>query len=222
MQGGNHSANTIEKLGIHRAIEPAGVLPQQAKKLDAELPLRTKEILIEVSSLNVDSASFHQFFHSNDKNPEKTGAAILKVIRERGKLQNPITGSGGMLIGTVKEIGSKREAAASATDSVNSIPVSWLIKILSTIKIEFLTTIPNKARIPISAGNDSGIWAKAKMIKTPEIDKGITNMTIRALRNEWNCKTIVIMINKKDKTMACRMEVTDFWFSSFAPPVAQP
>lgn len=91
-------------LGITRVVEPRGVLPQQAQKLNPELPLNAGEILIEVSSLNVDSASFHQFYGANGKDAGKTGEAILEVIRERGKLQNPVTGSGGMLIGTVKEI----------------------------------------------------------------------------------------------------------------------
>lgn len=93
-------------LGIHRVLEPKGVLPQQAQRLDAELPASPEEILIEVSSLNVDSASFHQFYGANGKDAERTGAAILDVIRTRGKLQNPVTGSGGMLIGTVKQVGA--------------------------------------------------------------------------------------------------------------------
>lgn len=94
-------------LGLHRVLEPAGALPQQAKRIDPALPSQAEEILIEVSSLNVDSASFHQFYSANGKDAAKTGDAILAVIRERGKLQNPVTGSGGMLIGTVKEVGSK-------------------------------------------------------------------------------------------------------------------
>ncbi|MGZ3695980.1 MAG: L-erythro-3,5-diaminohexanoate dehydrogenase, partial [Bdellovibrionota bacterium] len=64
-------------LGIFRVLEPKGVLPQQAQRLDPELPLRAEEILIDVSSLNVDSASFHQFYEANGKNAEKTGEAIL-------------------------------------------------------------------------------------------------------------------------------------------------
>lgn len=94
-------------LGLHRVLSPQGALPQQAQKLDLTMPAQEEEILIEVSSLNVDSASFHQFFSSNGKDPVKTGEAILSVIQERGKLQNPVTGSGGMLIGTVKKVGSK-------------------------------------------------------------------------------------------------------------------
>jgi L-erythro-3,5-diaminohexanoate dehydrogenase len=93
-------------LGLHRVLEPRGALPQQARKLSSALPLAPEEVLIEVSSLNVDSASFHQFFEANGKDPQRTGEAILAVIRERGKLQNPVTGSGGMLLGTVKEVGA--------------------------------------------------------------------------------------------------------------------
>ncbi len=100
------AADAKKYLGIHRVLEPSNALPQQAKRINPELPLQQEEILIEVSSLNVDSASFHQFYSSNDKNPARTGEAILAVIKERGKLQNPVTGSGGMLIGTVKEVGA--------------------------------------------------------------------------------------------------------------------
>ncbi|MGZ3700441.1 MAG: L-erythro-3,5-diaminohexanoate dehydrogenase [Bdellovibrionota bacterium] len=99
--------DTKKHLGLHRVIEPAGALPQQAKKIRADLPAEPEEILIDVSSLNVDSASFHQFYGAAGKDPVKTGEAILAVIRERGKLQNPVTGSGGMLIGTVREVGAK-------------------------------------------------------------------------------------------------------------------
>lgn len=94
-------------LGLNRVIEPKGALPQQAKRVNNELPLGPGEVLVEVSSLNVDSASFHQFFEANGKDPVKTGEAILAVIKERGKLQNPVTGSGGMLLGTVKEVGAE-------------------------------------------------------------------------------------------------------------------
>lgn len=92
-------------LGLHRVVSPEGALPQAAQKLDPTLPAGRSEVLIEVSHLNVDSASFHQFYETHGKDAEATGEAILAVIHGRGKLQNPITGSGGMLIGTVKHVG---------------------------------------------------------------------------------------------------------------------
>lgn len=101
-----NAVNPNEHLGLHRVLEPKGVLPQQAKRLDPSLPIRESELLIEVDALNVDSASFHQFLKHNDGDLEKTKAELLSVIKERGKLQNPVTGSGGMLIGRVKAVGS--------------------------------------------------------------------------------------------------------------------
>jgi L-erythro-3,5-diaminohexanoate dehydrogenase len=55
--------------------------------------------------LNIDSASFTQIKEVCNHNIEKMEKMILEIVKERGKMQNPVTGSGGMLIGTVKEIG---------------------------------------------------------------------------------------------------------------------
>ena len=135
--------------------------------------------------------------------PENVSPAMMAPPKPCHKGSESVIGSKPTIAQTeVKAIGSSLEDAASATDSVNSIPDSKLILILSTTKIEFLTTIPNSAKIPIRAGKDKGIWAKAKTIKTPEIDSGITNITIKAFLKDENCKTIVMMINRKDKIIA--------------------
>jgi len=47
------------KYGIHRVLEPQGVLPQPANKLDNNMDeIYDNEILIDVQTLNIDSASF--------------------------------------------------------------------------------------------------------------------------------------------------------------------
>ena len=49
------------KYGTHRVIEPKGVLPQPANKLDNNMDeIYDNEILIDVQTLNIDSASFTQ------------------------------------------------------------------------------------------------------------------------------------------------------------------
>ena len=49
------------KYGLHRVIEPAGVLAQPANRLDNNMDeIYDNEILIDVKTLNVDSASFTQ------------------------------------------------------------------------------------------------------------------------------------------------------------------
>ena len=97
--------------GIQRVIEPKGVFPQAAYKLDNNTKtIYSDEILIDVHKLNIDSASFAQIKDSVKKAGiidvnKGISDRIMEIVEERGKMHNPQTGSGGMLIGTVKEIG---------------------------------------------------------------------------------------------------------------------
>jgi len=94
------------KYGIHRVIQPQGVLTQAAQKIDNDMTkLYTNEIICDVISLNVDSASFTQIKEACGKDSKKIEDMILGIVNERGKMQNPVTGSGGMFIGTVAYIG---------------------------------------------------------------------------------------------------------------------
>lgn len=93
------------RYGCHRVIEPQGSLPQPAWSLDATATLYDNELLIEVDVLNVDSASFLQLKEEANGDVTTLKEKILSIVKDRGKLHNPVTGSGGMLIGTVKEMG---------------------------------------------------------------------------------------------------------------------
>ncbi len=97
----------ITSLGVHRSVDPPGVLPQAARRLDPSLPVRSNEILVDVERLNVDAASFLEFERLASSAGVAVEQMILDTVRELGKLQNPVTGSGGMLIGSVREIGSE-------------------------------------------------------------------------------------------------------------------
>lgn len=94
----------IDRYGLGRVIGEKGVLPQRAQRLDPSLPLRPGELLIDVDSLNIDAASFKQIKDAHGGDEAKMVAAIQEIVRTRGKMQNPVTGSGGMLIGRVAEI----------------------------------------------------------------------------------------------------------------------
>ncbi|HYN90139.1 MAG TPA: L-erythro-3,5-diaminohexanoate dehydrogenase [Ardenticatenaceae bacterium] len=93
--------------GTHRVVGQTGVLPQAARRLDPRLPIRDNEILITVEALNVDAASFRQIEEAAEHDPARIAAHILAIVAERGKLQNPVTGSGGVLIGRVAAIGAR-------------------------------------------------------------------------------------------------------------------
>jgi L-erythro-3,5-diaminohexanoate dehydrogenase len=92
-------------LGLHRVIEPPGVLPQAAWRLDASPAIAPDEVRIRVARLNLDAASYRQLREAYSADPDKIRRAVLDIITTRGKMQNPVTGSGGMLTGTVDEVG---------------------------------------------------------------------------------------------------------------------
>lgn len=102
------SAATESPFGVHRVVAPVGVLPYQAQKLEADSPLRAHEVRIAVEALNLDSASFMQLKQEADGDLEALKAKVLAIVAERGKMHNPVTGSGGVLIGTVSEVGAGR------------------------------------------------------------------------------------------------------------------
>jgi len=93
------------KYGTNRVIAPKNVLPQAATKINPALPIYDNELLIEVDVLNIDSASFTQIKKACQNDENKMKEMIYSIVKEKGKMQNPVTGSGGMLIGTVIEKG---------------------------------------------------------------------------------------------------------------------
>jgi L-erythro-3,5-diaminohexanoate dehydrogenase len=92
-------------LGAHRVIEPAGSMPQDAWRIDNTPVAGSHEILCEVEALNIDSASFRQLGEACGFDARRIGERVLEIVRERGKQHNPVTGSGGMFVGSVVEIG---------------------------------------------------------------------------------------------------------------------
>jgi L-erythro-3,5-diaminohexanoate dehydrogenase len=100
---------TYSPHGLHRVVSPPGALPQAAEVLDPTPEIQGEEALIEVERLNLDAASFHQLREEQGGDPERLRARVMEIVRARGKMHNPVTGSGGMLIGTVREVGPARD-----------------------------------------------------------------------------------------------------------------
>ena len=93
--------------GTHRVLEPKGVLPQPAAKIDNTMKIYDNELLINVDTLNIDAASFTQIKKQAQNDSQAMAAIMLDIVEKRGKHHNPVTGSGGMLMGTVAEIGPR-------------------------------------------------------------------------------------------------------------------
>jgi L-erythro-3,5-diaminohexanoate dehydrogenase len=98
-------SRTSSPLGLHRVLEPPGVLPQAAWRLDPSPAIAPDEVRVRVDRLNLDAASYRQLRETYAGDPDKIRAAVLDIITTRGKMQNPVTNSGGMLTGTVEESG---------------------------------------------------------------------------------------------------------------------
>jgi len=150
------------KYGTHRVITPAGVLPQPALKIDNTMEIYDNEILIDVQALNVDSASFTQIEEEAGHDVEKIKAKILEIVGERGKMQNPVTGSGGMRIGKIAKIGAALEGK---TDLKVGDKISTLVSLsLTPLKIEEIIDIkPDIDRVEIKGQAilfESGLYAK--------------------------------------------------------------
>ena len=150
------------KYGTHRVIEPKGVLTQAAWKIDNDMTKHySNEIICDVISLNIDSASFTQIEEACGGDEQKIGEMIMGIVAERGKQQNPVTGSGGMFIGKVAYIGEDlKDRDLKVGDKIASL-VSLS---LTPLKIEKILAIHKDiARVDIIGQAvlfESGIYAK--------------------------------------------------------------
>ena len=113
---------TGDPVGLHRVLEPAGVLPQAAQRLDTDPAIRDDEVRVRVERLNLDAASFRQLaekHHGDGDGRPRRGAGDRRA--RRGKMHNPVTGSGGMLVGTVEEVGEGSPLGLAVGDRVATL-----------------------------------------------------------------------------------------------------
>ncbi len=69
------------KYGTHRVINPEGVLPQAALKIDNDMEIYDNEILVDVIALNIDSASFTQIEEEAGHDTAKIERKIMEIGR---------------------------------------------------------------------------------------------------------------------------------------------
>jgi L-erythro-3,5-diaminohexanoate dehydrogenase len=149
--------------GTHRVIEPKGVMPQAAWKLDNNFSvLYDNEILVDVERLNIDAASFTQLEKEAGEDPQKIAGQIKKIVKDRGKMHNPVTGSGGMFIGTVREIGKviRNQSDLKPGEAIASL-VSLSLTPLSLKRIKKIDLEKDQVEIEGQAILfESGVYAK--------------------------------------------------------------
>jgi len=114
-------ATVASPVGLHRVLSPAGVLPQAAERLDTRRELWPDETRVRVERLNLDAASFRQLVRQHGGDGDAVRAQVLEIVASRGKMHNPVTGSGGMLVGTVDEVGSASSLGLVPGDRVATL-----------------------------------------------------------------------------------------------------
>jgi len=119
--------------GTHRVISPKGVLPQPADVIDNNMEIYDNEVLIDVKTLNIDSASFTEIVRrscdgkkpadiaDSKEDQEKVKKTMLEIVAKAGKHKNPWTGSGGMLLGTVEKIGENYKGDLKVGDKIATL-----------------------------------------------------------------------------------------------------
>ena len=112
---------TGDPTGLHRVLDERVVLPQAAARLDTRKELWPDEVRVRVERLNLDAASFRQLERAHDGDGARVRQEVLEIVASRGKMQNPETGSGGMLVGTVEEVGEESPLGLAVGDKVATL-----------------------------------------------------------------------------------------------------
>ena len=146
--------------GTHRVISPKGVLPQPADVIDNNMEIYDNEVLIDVHTLNVDSASFTQIERQANHDIEEIKKIMKGIVAKAGKHKNPVTGSGGMLVGTVIKTGPAYKGDLKAGDKIATL-VS--LSLTPLVIDEILEIRPDIDQVDIKGKAilfESGIYAK--------------------------------------------------------------
>lgn len=125
-----------DELGTHRVVAPVGALPQPAERVDNDFSrLFATEILVDVDILNVDAASFRQMEEAGG-GPEGVPDLVRATVARRGKQHNPVTGSGGMLLGRVAWVGEKARGRGVVPGDRVATLASLSLTPLSLVRID--------------------------------------------------------------------------------------
>lgn len=149
--------------GLHRVKDHPKVFPQAALALDPSLPIFENELLVSVDALNIDSASFHQIKEACQGDADKIANHILTHVRGEGKQHNRVTGSGGMLLGRVLQIGPKFPASRFSINIGDQI-ASLVSLTLTPLEIKKVKKVDlDRDRVEVEGHGiifESGILAK--------------------------------------------------------------
>ncbi|HEY5901882.1 MAG TPA: L-erythro-3,5-diaminohexanoate dehydrogenase [Anaerolineales bacterium] len=152
--------NLGDRFGAHRVIEPAGVLPKAAARLDNQTPPFDNEIGIRVRALHITAAGFNRLWEDARGDQEAFAVLLRSIVEQRGKFQDPLTGSGGVLLGEVDFLGPALDVDLRPGDPV----VSMVSLALTPLRIEKIGAVnPTLGQVEVAGYAilfESGLWAR--------------------------------------------------------------
>jgi L-erythro-3,5-diaminohexanoate dehydrogenase len=152
-----------DRYGAHRVIEPAGALPQAALRVDNDFTRHfDTELGIAVDRLNIDAASFRQMLEAADGDLDGVARLVRETVAARGKQHNPVTGSGGMLLGKVTRVGSRIEADVKVGDRIATL-VSLT---LTPLRIDAVESV-NQASCQLAVRAEAVLFASGPFAVMP-------------------------------------------------------
>lgn len=149
-----------DRFGGHRVLEPQGALPKAATRLDNQTPLLDNEIGIRVTALHITATSFNRMWNEANHEREKFIPILNGIVNQYGKCQDPVTGSGGVLMGKVDFIGSALNVDLQVGDSISSM-VSLA---MTPLRLNSIGDIkPEMGQVEVDGYAilfESGLWSK--------------------------------------------------------------
>ena len=143
--------------------------------MNTDAPLAADELAIDVEYLNIDAASWTQIRNDRDGDPDAMRARVLEIVRSRGKMHNPMTGSGGMLVGTVAELGAHRREPAVGTRIATLVSLSLTPLVID----EILELDPASEKVKVKGRAilfGSGIYAEVPDDLSDEVTLGVLDV----------------------------------------------
>lgn len=148
------------RFGAHRVIEPPNALPKAAQRLDSQSSALDNEIGIRVQTLHITATSFTRLWKEAAENEERFAATLMEIVQGQGKFQDPVTGSGGVLLGTVDFVGPALNVDLKPGDPI----VTMVSLALTPLRLDKIGSVhPNLGQVEVDGYAilfESGLWAK--------------------------------------------------------------
>jgi L-erythro-3,5-diaminohexanoate dehydrogenase len=129
------------------------------------------ELLLAVDTLNVDAASFRQMEEAEVEGAgsvgveERVAQKVRETVDARGKQHNPVTGSGGMLLGRVVQVGPGR---SDVTALAPGDRIATLVSLsLTPLRIDTVRAV-RRASAQLDVVGEAVLFASGPYAKLPE------------------------------------------------------